>query len=490
MRKKTTPKTKTEKKGPSASYSQFASTTQSGSRRMLFIGGVTDQRKEVTSGTRIAMVAKSRWAVRNSPLYKQCVDEAVLVSVGDGLVVQSNARDPKVAVEHQNYFRDWAVRCDLTNRYNLGQIQAMWMSGALIDGDSFGILTNDPKTGIPKVQILESHRVGSPSDKFDTSNVDGAYLGTYGEITGWNVYTDGDTKDRYVPVQSMLQVMEFERPSAVRGYPVLQSSLNSVQDHLEVFELEKRAVRDSADHTLILKKQGGILQDDPASKFSGDYNSCEKMASQMGGKMLVVDTNEDLSQLANNRPSPAWMGMMTAIERDIVRLLPYEYQVDPSKIGGASVRLVASKVSRWAAKWQSILIDNLDRVYDYVIADAIAKGKLPDDPDFNRKSWITPRDITVDAGREAAQDREDLKMGLTTAQAILGKKGMTYDEVLEQLAVEAEKRIEKSKKRNLPLWMLYQTTNNWLQQGQAPSETPEAVADNLDLPPPPEPSNP
>lgn len=490
MRKKTTPKTKTEKKGASASYSQFASTTQSGSRRMLFVGAISDQRKEVTSGTRIAMVAKSRWAVRNSPIYKQCVDEAVLVSVGDGLVVQSNARDPKVAVEHQNYFRDWAVRCDLTNRYNLGQIQAMWMSGALVDGDSFGILTNDPKTGVPKLQILESHRVGSPSAKFDPNNVDGAYLGTYGEITGWNVYTDGDTKDRYVPVQSMLQVMEFERPSAVRGYPVLQSSLLSVQDQLEIYELEKAACRAASDHVMLLKKQGGVLQDDPASKFSGDYNSCEKMASQMGGKVLVVDQNEDFSQVQNNRPSPAWIGMMTAIERDIVRLLPYEYQVDPSKIGGASVRLVASKVSRWAAKWQSILIDNLDRVYDYVIADAIAKGKLPDDPDFNRKSWITPRDITVDAGREAAQDREDLKMGLTTAQAILGKKGMTYDEVLEQLAVEAEKRIEKSKKRNLPLWMLYQTTNNWLQQGQAPSETPEAVADNLDIPPPPEPSNP
>ena len=490
MRKKTTPKTKTEKKGASASYSQFASTTQSGSRRMLFVGAISDQRKEVTSGTRIAMVAKSRWAVRNSPIYKQCVDEAVLVSVGDGLVVQSNARDPKVAVEHQNYFRDWAVRCDLTNRYNLGQIQAMWMSGALIDGDSFGILTNDPKTGVPKLQILESHRIGSPAAKFDPNNVDGAYLGTYGEILGWNVYTDGETRDRYVPSQSMLQVMEFERPSAVRGYPVLQSSLLSVQDQLEIYELEKAACRAASDHVMLLKKQGGVLQDDPASKFSGDFNSCEKMASQMGGKVLVVDQNEDFSQVQNNRPSPAWIGMMTAIERDIVRLLPYEYQVDPSKIGGASVRLVASKVSRWAAKWQSILIDNLDRVYDYVIADAIAKGKLPDDPDFNRKSWITPRDITVDAGREASQDRADLQMGLTTAQAILGKKGMTYDEVLEQRAVEMEKLVQKSKERNLPLWMLYQSAFNWLQQGQASSQTPDAVADNLDLPPPPEPSNP
>jgi capsid protein len=483
--KKTTPKTKAPKKQASATYSQFASTTQSGSRRMLFIGGVNDQRKEVTSATRIAMMAKSRWAIRNSPIYKQCVDEAVLISVGDGLMVQSLAKNPQTAVAYDKYFRDWSVRCDLTRRYNLGQLQMMWMSGAIIDGDSYGIMTNDPKTGVPAIQILEAHRVGSPRMEFNDRNVDGAYLGTWGEITGWNVYTDDASKDRYVPSSAMLQIMEFERPSAVRGYPVLQSSLNSVQDHLEVFSLEVRAARDSADHTLILKKQGGVLQDDPAAKFSGDANSCEKIASQMGGKLLVVDTNEDLNQLTQTRPSAAWIGMMTAIERDIVRLLPYEYMVAPGTIGGSSVRLVASRVSRWASKWQSILIDSLDRVYDYVIADAIAKGKVPDDPDFNRKSWITPRDITVDAGREAAQDRADLQMGLTTSQAILGKKGVTFDDTLEALAVEAEKRIQKAKDRGLPLWMLYQSQFNWLQQGQTSSQTPDAVAENLDLPPPP-----
>jgi capsid protein len=483
--KKTTPKTKGAKKQPSATYSQFASTTQSGARRMLFVGAVTDQRREVTSATRNTMVGTSRWAMRNSPIYKQCADEAVLISVGDGLVAQSLAKNPQTAVAYDKYFRDWSVRCDLTKRYNLGQIQTMWMLGALVDGDSFGILTNDQKTGVPAIQILESHRVGSPRDAFATNNVDGAYLGTFGEITGWNVYTDDTSKDRYVPSSAMLQIMEFERPSAVRGYPVLQSSLNSVRDHLEVFGLEVRAARDSADHTLILKKQGGVLQDDPAAKFSGDFNSCEKIASQMGGKMLVVDTNEDLSQLTQTRPSAAWVGMMTAIERDIVRLLPYEYQVTPGVLGGSSVRLVAGRVSRWANKWQSILIDNLDRVYDFVIADAIAKGKVPDDPDFNRKSWITPRDVTVDAGREASQDRADLQMGLTTAQAILGKKGMTYDEVLEQRAVEMEKLVQKAKDRSLPLWMLYQSAFNWLQQGQASAQTPPDVADNLDLPPPP-----
>ena len=485
--KKSNPKAKAPKKSAQATYSQFASTTPSGARRMLFIGGVNDQRKDVTSATRMAMIAKSRWAVRNSPVYKQVLDETVLISVGDGLMVQSHARNPETAVAYEKYFNDWSRKCDITNRFTFGQVQAMWLRGALTDGDSWGVLTS--ANGVPKIQVLEAHRVGTPRSEFNGACVDGAYLGPFGEVLGWNVYVDGDDQNRYIPSSAMLQVCEFDRPSAVRGYPVLQSSLNSVQDQLEVFELEKRAVRDSADHTLILKKQGGVLQDDPAAKFSGDANSCEKLASQMGGKLLVVDTNENLEQLANNRPSPAWLGMMKAIERDIVRLLPYEYVVDPSTIGGSVVRLVAGKVSRWAGKWQTLLIEQgCDRVFDYVIADAIAQGKVPDDPDFNRKTWITPRDVTVDAGREAAQDRADLQMGLTTATAILGKKGMTHDEVVATRVKEMARTVQAAKEAGLPLWMIYQSANNWLQQGQSADQIPTDVADNLDVPP--APSNP
>jgi len=485
--KKSPPKAKVTKKSDQASSSQFASTTQSGNRRMLFVGGANDQRKDITPATRMAMIAKSRWAVRNSSIYKQVLDETVLISVGDGLVVQSHAKDPKTAVAYEKYFMDWSRKCDITNRFTFGQVQAMWLRGSLTDGDSYGVLTS--ANGVPKIQVLESHRVGTPRDEFNGACVDGAYLGQYGEVLGWNVYVDGVIRDRYIPASAMVQVCEFDRPSAVRGYPVLQSSLLSVQDQLEIYELEKAACRAASDHVMLLKKQGGVLQDDPAAKFSGDVNSCEKIASQMGGKVLVVDSNEDFSQIQNNRPSPAWIGMMKAIERDIVRLLPYEYVVDPSTIGGSVVRLVAGKVSRYAAKWQNLLIEQAcDRVFDYVIADAIAQGKVPDDPDFNRKSWITPRDVTVDAGREAAQDRADLQMGLTTATAILGKKGMTHDEVVATRVKEMARTVQAAKEAGLPLWMIYQSSFNWLQQGQSSDQIPTDVADNLDIPP--APSNP
>ena len=485
--KKPTSKAKAAKKQPSATYSQFASTTQSGTRRMLFVGGANDQRKDVTSATRMAMIAKSRWAVRNSSIYKQVLDETVLISVGDGLIAQSHAKNPETAAAYEKYFTDWSRKCDITNRFTFGQVQAMWLRGSLTDGDSWGVLTS--ANGVPKIQVLESHRVGTPRSEFNGACVDGAYLGPFGEVLGWNVYVDGDVQNRYIPTSAMIQVCEFDRPSAVRGYPVLQSSLLSVQDQLEIYELEKTACRAASDHVMLLKKQGGVLQDDPAAKFSGDANSCEKIASQMGGKVLVVDSNEDFSQIQNNRPSPAWIGMMKAIERDIVRLLPYEYVVDPSTIGGSVVRLVAGKVSRYAAKWQNLLVEQAcDRVFDYVIADAIAQGKVPDDPDFNRKTWITPRDVTVDAGREAAQDRADLQMGLTTATAILGKKGMTHDEVVATRVKEMARTVQAAKEAGLPLWMIYQSSFNWLQQGQSADQIPTDVADNLDVPP--APSNP
>lgn len=488
MAPKKTPKkpaVKTQPKQAGATYGQYSSTTQSSTRRWLFTGPAADGRADLSSVNRVQMMTKSRWAIRNSPTYKQVIDEVVLVTIGDELFPQSHAKDPKKGLLYQEYFRNWSKKCDITGRFTFGQVQRLGLSGDLIDGDAFLLHTLDPKTKRPKVQLIEAHRVGPTKDEFNPKCVDGVYLGEYGEVIGYNVYQDGPKKDRFISVEAMSHICEFDRSSSVRGAPVLQSSLNSVQDQLEVFELEKTAVRTASDHVMLLKKAGGAIQDDAAAQFAGGSvnGTCERLASQMGGKLAVVDTNEDLTQIANNRPSPAWIGMMKAIERDIVKLLPVEYVSDPSGITGPAIRLVAAKVSRVAGKWQNLIIDTVcDPTWDYVIGWGIENGELPEDPWFNRKTWITPRDVTVDAGREAAQDRADLQMGLTTSQAILGKKGMTFDEVLETLAVEAEKRINKAKERNLPLWMLYQSQFNWLQQGQTPAQIPEGVADNLEVP--------
>lgn len=484
--KKTTPKAKATKKQASATYGRYASTTVSGARRMLFTGPAADARKDLNSVNRLQMITKSRWAERNSPTYKQVIDEVLLVTLGDGLTAQSLAESHDAARAYEEYFANWSKRCDITGRFTFGQVQKLLLRGCLGDGDCFKVDTFDAVSGRPRVQVIEAHRVGSPRDEIDPTCVDGVYMGEHGEVKGFNVYVDGDIKNRFIPVSAMSQVVELDRASGVRGYPVMQSSLNSVQDQLEVFELEKRAVRDSADSTLILKKNGGVLQDDAAAQFAGNSGSCQDLASQMGGKVLVVDTNEDFSQLANSRPSPAWLGMMKAIERDIVKLLPVEYVSDPSGITGPAVRLVAAKVSRCAAKWQNLIIDTVcDDTWDYVISWGIKYDGLPEDPYFNRKSWVTPRDITVDAGREAAQDREDLKMGLTTASAILGKKGMTHDEVVATRVKEMTNIVDSAKAAGLPLWMLYQAANNWLQQGQALDQMPTDVADNLDTPAPP-----
>jgi capsid protein len=468
-------------KGPGATYDQYASTTTSGQRRMLFLGKPKDARQDLNASTRSQMVAISRWAVRNSPIYNQMVNELVMVVVGNGLVAQSACANPESAAAYESYFRDFSKRCDITGRLSLGKVFQMWMgAGLFVDGDIFTAKVY--KDGKPRLQVLESHRVGNPA--FDTNSAvsDGVYLGSMGEVIGYNVISDNEARDNFVEASSMIHIVDLDRASSVRGFPVAQSSLNSVRDQLEVFSLEVRACRDSADYTRVLKKQGGVLTDDPAEAISGRGKTCQDIANEMGGKTLVLDVNESFEQFINSRPSPAWVGMMKAIERDIVKVLPYEYVSDASSIGGVAVRLIASKVSRIADHYQQIIKEGGQEIWDWVIADGIAKGELPEEPDFNRTTWTTPRDVTVDAGREAAQDRADLQMGLTTASAILAKKGMDYDDVVATRVREMRGLVEAAKAADLPLWMLYQSSFNWLQQGQGSDQVPDTVAENLNLP--------
>ena len=61
---------------------------------------------------------------------------------------------------------------------------------------------------------------------------------------------------------------------------------------------------------------------------------------------------------------------------------------------------------------------------------------------------------------------------------------------MEKRAQDMNYIVGLAKQSGLPVWMLYKPGFNWLQQGQANSQVPTDVADNLDLPPAPEPLTP
>jgi len=418
-----------------------------------------DLRRDLSPFDRLSMVRKCRWAERNSGLFNQILNDLTLYTVGDGIKHQSHASTPEAREAYNDYFSEWAKKCDITNRFSFNQVQNILLRGMLRDGDSFAIKTRNG-FDVPKLQIMESHRVGDPlsPDVCPPGMHDGVQFGAYGELAGFSIYRS-DGSARYVISNAVMHVVDQEWASGARGVGILQSAVDLVQDSMDVRTLEVLAHKDHGDVTRVLKKTGGFMPTDMGAELGQSTPLSQgQQYSSMGGKILALEPGEDLQLLASNRGSQA-IGFLAALERDIVRVLPYEFVSDPSKIGGASVRLVTAKAGRVFGKYQNVIITTLCHPsWGYVIGQAIANGELPDDPSWTEVSWTTPKSVTVDGGRDSANDREDLRIGLLSFSEVYNQRGMNFEEEAEIKAQNVRYLLDLSKTYGVP----FETLSNLL----------------------------
>jgi capsid protein len=448
--------------GFGGSYSGWQSTMFSNARRAIFGQAPGDLRQDLTPWNRMAMIRKCRWAERNSGLFKQILNDMVLYSVGDGIKAQSHASTPEMQEVYEAYFAERAKRIDITNRFSFYQAQAILLRGMIRDGDSFAAKVRNAQ-GEAKLQLMEAHRVGDPLDEVTVipGIHDGIIYGPYGEYTAVNVYKS-DGSNRQILAQSMMHVVDHEYASGCRGVPLLQTSINSIQDEMEILALEKQAVKDNGDVVRTISKQGGVLDQDTANELGAlNVPSYTSIANTMGGKLLVLDQGESMNSFQSNRPNSTFVGFLAALERDIAQgVLPYEFVGDSSKLGGATVRLVTAKAGRVFSKYQGIIIETFCvPTWGYIIGQGIAAGDIPDDPHWNRVSWTTPKSVTVDAGREAANDRADVEMGLLSMSELYAQRGLDFRTEMAKRAADMVHIQDLAKEYGIPFELLFRPTN-------------------------------
>jgi capsid protein len=384
-----------------------------------------------------------------------------LYTVGDGIKPQSHASTPEMQERYERYFAEKAKRIDITNRFSFYQAQSILLRGMIRDGDCFAAKVRNG-AGEAKLQLMEAHRVGDPLEgKVPEGMHDGIQFGPYGEYIAVNIYRS-DGSSRQILAQSMMMVVDQEYASGARGVPLLQHSINSIQDEMEILALEKQAVKDNGDVTRIIKKAGGIIDGDMANELgatgSGSYAN---LANTMGGKLIALEPGEDMTSFQSNRPNATFTGFLAALERDISQgVLPYEFVGDSSKLGGATVRLVTAKAGRVFSKYQSIIIEQFCvPTWGYIIGQGIAAGELPDDPEWASVSWTTPKSVTVDAGREAANDRADVEMGLLSMSELYAQRGLDFRTEMSKRAADMVHIKDLAEEYGIPFELLFRPSN-------------------------------
>jgi capsid protein len=446
---------------PQASYGDWQSIGVTRARRAAYGAEPRDLRRDLSPYDRLTMVRKCRWAERNSGLFKQILADICLYTVGDGIKPQSHASTPEMQERYEAYFAEKAKRIDITNRFSFYQAQSILLRGMIRDGDSFAAKVRNG-AGEAKLQLMESHRVGDPLEgKVPEGMHDGIQFGPFGEYIAVNIYRS-DGSSRQILAQSMMMIVDQEYASGARGVPLLQHSINSIQDEMEILALEKQAVKDNGDITRIIKKQGGTIDSDMAAEIgSANGSSYANLASTMGGKVIALEPGESMDSFQSNRPNATFTGFLAALERDISQgVLPYEFVGDSSKLGGATVRLITAKAGRVFSKYQTIIIENFCvPTWGYIIGQAIAAGELPDDPQWASVSWTTPKSVTVDAGREAANDRADVEMGLLSMSELYAQRGLDFRTEMHKRAADMVHIKNLADEYGIPFELLFRPSN-------------------------------
>ena len=415
-----------------ATFQPYEGAGFSRKRPIIYGAHARDSRIDLTESTRTELLKLARHMYRNIGLVKGAVDSIATYSVGSGLRPQYRGANVEFGKLAETYWRDIiAPSPEVTGRMTWTDLLMALSRSIDVDGDVFVVMTDSGK-----LQVVEGHRV-CEGDDYGTT--DGVFLGKLGEPTAYLI----ETNDQYrkIPAELVVHLMELERPDQIRGASALARALNHLRDLKLVTEFEKDALKVQSSIAAVIVSLDG----DAIANTGGFFGKIQERDStnDVAREEITSSANiprlapgEKIENLTPSRPGSSFEPFAKFLIRDIALglNLPPEFVYDPASVGGAGMRFVVAKAQRRFEQRQRLLIDRFcSRAWRYFIARAIASGDLPAVEDYDRVSWQTPKSLTVDAGREAQQAREDYKAGLSTLADYFGELGLDWQEQMEQM---------------------------------------------------------
>ncbi len=439
---------------------------------------VGDSKDTLTSDSRTEMLALARNLVSNVGFVRGAVRDISRYTVGHGI----NPR-PLVAVDEKKraylaYWSIFALQPEITGKFSLPHLLRILEAAVDVDGD-IGLVKTEDETGFPRVQVIEAHRIRD--DKGDADFFDGVKLDSVGRRILFRVAGVGDSSTD-IPAESFLLHYDPDRSDAFRGASGLAHALNNIRDKKDILGFEKLGVKNaSAIANVITTQIGG----NPTNFFgeltkspAANTPSAITLEKMRGGTIPRLLPGEKIESFQSNRPSATFLGFLDELNRDVATGLgvPVEFLWDTSQLGGASQRFILEKAQRRFEERQDVLIHQVLRpLWIYVIGKGIARGELPPDENFWQVDWQRPSKITVDVGREADANRDDIAAGIRTLDEDAGERGKSWRDIREQKTTEVVDLLSRAeviaKQFSIPIelaiTLLQTTTPNGLQKGQA-----------------------
>lgn len=440
-------------------------------RTSMVPAALTTLRAGTSGYDRVRVAALARALYDNGGLPGYAVNQIALYSAQ--VWPQSAATDKVWARQAERWFNDWSSRCDFIGRpeVDLGAIETQVCQAIDLDGDIGVALVGD--AGFPQIQLVEGWRIGSQLvAAADKSVIDGVKVDEKGRVVGYLVDVAG--KPVLVPSSEMLLVRDPSIVSPLRGISALRRGMNDIRDMRDILGFEKTAVKLHASMPGVM--EGGFIDDAPNFDLSGgerpsqidapaegeEATAGEKGVSRAdltGGDIIALPDGKTFKPIESNRPGPQFSEFMNQLVAQFVAGLdiPPAFFLD-EKLTGSNNRSVGVKAQRKFDQRQEVMCRLVEWLWVRVIGWAIDNGELPATEDWQRIRFQCPAKHSIDAGRDAQNDRDDNAKGLKSRSRIHANRGDDWETETDQCFAEEDyildKANEQSKRTGVPVLLI------------------------------------
>lgn len=333
-----------------------------------------------------------------------------------------------------------------------------------VDGDNLMVLTTT-RSGFPQIAIIPSHRIGNrytpdgvlhDGSRYDGFTVyNGVVINDAGRPIAYRILADKEEDDYYIPAQSCQFLFEPEWSDQYRGISRIARPLTDFMDQQDIDEFLKRGVKLASSLGIVHTTESGT-PDASANLVGVDEDTAPIAGVPSGPPLEVLDggeimylkagVGEKIESLKDERPSQNTAAFIERIQRRALFSCGWPIEMlDPSKIGGASVRLIQDLARKTIANRQVTLEKRARLIVNFAIAKAMNAGFIPNnEEDWYAWSFTRGSVISVDNGREADIDREGYKLGTTSLAEIASKKGLDWQELRNQSQKETEDLLDRA----------------------------------------------
>lgn len=424
-----------------------------GSNRRWIPGSLGDARFDASITDLVECQRKSRYYEWNDSLSNRLADLFEQFTVGATGLQYVPASDDEAWNERAlTWWRAWERNADLTSRRTFGELQRLVARRWFFDGEVFILLTRGDGS-LPRIQLIESHRVGTP-DKHQSDNrvIDGIKIDDHGRPISYFIRDDveGETYREW-KASDVVHVFAPNRIGQYRGFPFLTPVINDLQDLEELQILSKQIAKDAASRANIIHTESGEVNSDDSTR--GIFNVRSRNTANeevtesrdqyfskvLGARTVALKSTERFEQFKSDRPSPSEMEFWKILSAKVCNGVGISKQlVFPESVQGTVARSDLDIANAFFRSRSYVLQRAFGRVYEWSLGWARQYDRAISDapPTWRAHSVEPPRAVNVDVGRNSAAMLAQVDSGALTLSQVYGQRGENWKEQLAQRGKE------------------------------------------------------